>query len=187
MIENFIELLTSQVPLSEECIDNIKNTISILNLKKDEHLVEKGEQAPYLYFISKGIVRVYYIKDGKDITDWLASENQFISSLVSLFTKKPSDQYVQVLEDTQLIAMSHNELEKLYDKYHSLERIGRLITTQNLLRLQERVIALQFYSAKEKYELLLKNNPQIIQRVSLTHIASFLGITLETLSRVRGQ
>ena len=122
-----------------------------------------------------------------EITDWFASKNQVIGSIMRIYRKNSNRHYIQVLENTTLIAIKNSSLEKLYKKYHTFERIGRLMVTESLIRLQERVIALQFYSAKERYELLLQQNPEIIKKVALTHIASYLGITLETLSRVRSQ
>jgi len=186
-VKSFIELLNNYAPLNEGCIKDLTKEITEIHLLKDEHLEENNKHPDSFYFIVEGIVRVYYLKDGKDITDWFASKNQFIGPILNIYGGKPIQQYVQVLENTTLLVIKNNALEKLYKKYHSFERIGRLIITQTLIQLSERVIALQFYSAKEKYELLLKENPGIIKRVALKHIASYLGITLETLSRVRGQ
>jgi CRP-like cAMP-binding protein len=186
-VKNFIELLNNYAPLNKDCIEDLTNEITEIHLLKDEHLEDNNKHPDSFYFIVEGIVRVYYLKEGKDVTDWFASKNKFIGPILNIYGDKPIRQYVQVLENTKLLVIKNNALERLYKKHHSFERIGRLIVTQNLIQLNERVIALQFYSAKEKYELLLKQNPEIIKRVALTHIASYLGITLETLSRVRSQ
>jgi CRP-like cAMP-binding protein len=92
-----------------------------------------------------------------------------------------------VLEDCELIQIPYSHLQQLYNDFPETERIGRILTENYYVKLEGRLMSLQFTSAKERYELLMTNNPSIIQRAPLGYIASYLGITQETLSRIRAK
>ncbi len=172
-------------PLTPECREEMAACATLLSLKKGMVLVREGQFSSKTYYIVNGCARAYYLKDGKDISEWFAFENKFISSIVSFFTGKASPHYIELLEDSVLLELSRDEIEKLSDKYHDFERLIRVVLTHTLLDQQERISSIQFYSAEQKYENILSIHPNITQRVPLTHIASYLGITLETLSRIR--
>lgn len=172
-------------PLSADCQLELANSAKILSLKKETILVKEGQHSDKTFFIIEGGARAYYLKDGKDISDWFAFENEFISSINSFFLKIPSPHYIEVLEDTILAEISRATVDDLSDKYHEFERLTKIIVTKTMLQQQEKMASIQFYSAEQKYNNLLAIHPTITQRVSLTHIASYIGITLETLSRIR--
>jgi CRP-like cAMP-binding protein len=156
-------------------------------LPKGYILLHAGGICNHLYFIKKGLTRTFYIKDGKDITDWLSLENTFATSVISLFTRMPDRRSIELLEDSTIIEIPHYELENLFAKYHDLERLGRLWSNYGIVQLQQRFDDLHFATAAERYAKLIQHNPTILQRVALGIIASFLGITQETLSRIRSQ
>jgi len=171
--------------LSKECQLELADRAKLLQLPKETILVKEGQYSDKTFFIIKGCARAYYLKDGKDISDWFAFENEFISSINSFFLHIPSPHYLEVLEDTVLVEISRAETDKLSDKYREFERLTKIIVTKTMLQQQERIASMQFYSAEQKYNNLLSIYPTITQRVPLTHIASYIGITLETLSRIR--
>ena len=140
-----------------------------------------------IYFINKGIARIYYYKDGIDITDSFATENNVIVRVESLFTGKPSRKAIQILEDAEIVAIDANKLFKLYDSYPEVERLFRKIFEASHVETVNRIEGIQFHSAEERYKALLEEAPTIIQRVPLKYIASYLGITQVSLSRIRGQ
>ncbi|NQX43367.1 cAMP-binding domain of CRP or a regulatory subunit of cAMP-dependent protein kinases [Pedobacter steynii] len=148
-------------------------------------LVKEHQYSKSLMFMVKGALRAYYLKDGKDISDWFAFENDFICEINSFFLDKPSDHYFETLEKSTILILSKDSIMKLCDQYHDIERLARYSTTKTMIGLQRRLVSLQFETALQKYNNLLAVHPGIVQRVSLGHIASFLGITLETLSRIR--
>lgn len=150
-------------------------------------LTQQGKIADKIYFIEKGIARTFYIKDGKDITYWIALENDFVGSMSSFFMRKPSDKMVQTLEECELWEFDYYKLDTLYSSDPELERSGRLFANYAISLLEKRFDNLHFNSAKERYDILINQQPEIIQRVSLGVIASYLGITQETLSRIRGK
>jgi len=172
-------------PLTLECQQRLSECANVLSLKKNILLVKEGQYSDKSFFILKGCARAYYLRDGKDITDWFGFENEFISSIISFFTNKPSPHYIELLEDSILIELSRDQIEQLSNKYHDFERLIRIVVTKTMLSQQERIASMQFYNAEQKYENILAIRPDITQRVPLTHIASYLGITLETLSRIR--
>jgi CRP-like cAMP-binding protein len=172
-------------PISEACITDLSSVSKILSFDKPTIIVKEGQFANKTYFIIKGCARAFYLKDGKDITDWLAFENDFISAINSFFLDIPSPHYIEVLEACELLEFSREDSLKLSDKYHDFEKLASKAITRTLLQLQQRVVSIQFETAQQRYENLLTIRPDITQRVPLTHIASFLGITLETLSRIR--
>lgn len=157
----------------------------ILNLKKNEILQPIGHTCKTIYFVQKGIVRIFYYKDGIDITECFAFENQIIARVESLFTQRPSQKGIQLIEDAELVAINATALFKLYDQYHDIERLFRKIFEQGYVDTVNRLESLQFHSAEERYVHLLKEMPDVLQRVPLKYIASYLGITQVSLSRIR--
>ena len=152
---------------------------------KDFFLLKENTVSDYLYFIEKGVARIYYYKNGKEITEWLALDQQFFLSITSYFQRTPSHLIIQTIEPSEVYGIHHDDFMTLADKYHDVERLLRRMVTGSLILSQIRMDSIQFESAQQRYEKLLQKTPQIVQRVPLTYIASFLGITLETLSRIR--
>ena len=112
---------------------------------------------------------------------------QFFLSITSFFQRTLSHLIIQTIEPSLVYGIHHDDLMRLADEFHDIERLLRRLVTLSLILSQERMDSIQFESAQQRYEKLLKMTPQIVQRVPLTYIASFLGITLETLSRIRSQ
>jgi CRP-like cAMP-binding protein len=186
-MNQLFEAFSDFIKLSPETADAFLATIIKKKVRKKTLVQESGGDCNYVYFIEKGIARTFYYKDGKDITYWIAAENEFIGSLGSFFSRTPGNKYVEVLEDSILWEFSHAKLEALYASSKEMERVGRLFAQYGISLLEKRIDDVHALSAKERYELLLAKHPQIIQRVPMGIIASYLGVTSETLSRIRAQ
>jgi CRP-like cAMP-binding protein len=185
-IEQILENIETHFSsLTNECKGDLKKVSKILTLSKETKIVKEGQFADKTYFIAEGSARAFYIKDGRDITDWFAFENDFISSINSFFLNIPSPHFIEVLQPSTLLEISRENVILLSNKYNEFDRLGKVIVTKTMLQLQQRIVSIQFETAQQKYENILKIRPDITQRVALTHIASYLGITLETLSRIR--
>jgi CRP-like cAMP-binding protein len=181
-VDELISYFKQYNPLSEKAISEICTLISI---KKSKDLQSIGHTCKTIYFIEKGAARIYYYKDGLDITECFVFENHIIARVESLFTGKPSQKAIEIIEDADIIAINATALFKLYDTFPEIERLFRKIFEAGYVDTVNRVESIQFYTAEERYKTLLKETPNVLQRVPLKHIASYLGITQVSLSRIR--
>ena len=168
---------------AENAIAEISNSITI---GKNKDLQPIGHTCKTIYFIKKGVARIYYFKDGIDITESFFFENSIIARVESLFTGKPSRKAIQILENAEIIAIDANKLFKLYDEYPEIERLFRKIFEAAYVETVNRIEGMQFHSAEERYNALLTEAPNVLMRVPLKYVASYLGITQVSLSRIRG-
>lgn len=172
-------------PISREAEEAIAAICTNVSLSKNEDLQPVGHTCKTIYFITKGLARIYYYKDGIDITEGFYFEHSIIARVESLFTGKPSRKAIQVLEDTDLIAINANQLFKLYDQYPDIERLFRKIFEAGYVDTVNRLEGIQFHSAEERYKALMQEAPNVLLRVPLKYVASYLGITQVSLSRIR--
>lgn len=183
MLELF-KYLESFLPLSVKSKNAIEKICSPVSIGRNDELQPIGHTCRTIYFIKKGIARIFYYRDGIDITEYFAFENNIIARAESLFTGKPSQKAIQVLEDSEIIAIDATSLFKLYDAHPQIERLFRLIFEAAYVDTIHRIEGIQFHSAKERY-LSLLTETNLINRIPLKHIASYLGITQVSLSRIR--
>lgn len=183
--------LFNKLSLHYHIPENIQEAMEQLfeqkQINKNDLLIEEGQICRHLYFLEKGCIRGFYNIDGKDVSQWFGFENDFVTSFRSFTTKTVSSEYIQVIEDAILWSISKEQLEQLLEKYRELEKMVRLIYEQYYIRLEERYSNAHFKTAGERYEQLLQNEPHILQRMPLGYIASYLGISAETLSRIRNK
>ena len=173
-------------PLSKEAEQAIAVISDIITIKKNKDLQTIGHTCKTIYFITKGVARIYYFKDGIDITEQFFFENNIIARIESLFTGKPSRKAIQILEDAEIIAINSTQLFKLYDTFPEIERLFRKIFEAAYVETVNRIEGIQFHSAEERYNALVNEAPNVLMRVPLKHVASYLGITQVSLSRIRG-
>jgi CRP-like cAMP-binding protein len=186
-MDKFTAYLQSITELSEIARQDVQESIVTLTLEKKQRLLRQGQVCNYLCFVEAGLLRQFYHDGEKEVTDYFAFENKLASGIGSLFSRKPGKKIIEALEPSTLLAISHQHLQQLFLKHHDVERVGRIIAIDAFVKLEERIYSLQFHSAKRRYDDLLTNNPTVLQRVPLGQIASYLGITQVTLSRIRGQ
>lgn len=148
-------------------------------------LVKPETTCRHLYFIEAGLTRTFYLKDGKDVTDWISLEGMFAVSIVSFLTGVPDIRGIETLESSVLWSISRDALETLYAQHPAIERFGRMLMSEGVVQMQRRFDDLHFSTAAERYGRLLETSPQILQRVPLGMVASYLGMAPETLSRIR--
>ncbi|MBN3518950.1 Crp/Fnr family transcriptional regulator [Algoriphagus lutimaris] len=156
-----------------------------IETSKNKHLHEIGQTCKTYYFVSEGLARIFYLKDGTDVTEYFAHQNDMIIRAESLFTGRPSKKAIQALENTVFIGIPASKLEGLFDTYPDLERLFRKILEASFVAYVNRMESLQFHTAEERYNQLVKDYPRLLENVSLKHIASYLGITQVSLSRIR--
>ena len=182
-----IKTLNSISILSEEIQDKIKEYLIEQSFSKKNLLLKAGQVSQRIYFIKKGFIRAYYYKGDNEFTSWFMGKGDIIVSVYSFFSRKPSFENIEVLEDCVLQSINWDQLQGLYTRYPEFNLTGRLITEQYYIKSEERAMNLQTMSAKQRYENLLLTYPDILQKASLGQISSFLGIKQETLSRIRAK
>jgi len=170
-----------------EAKKKVEEISSVTTIKKNKDLQPIGHTCKTIYFITKGVARIYYYKDDNDITECFAFENQIIARVESLFSGNPSKKGIQALEDSEFVAIQAVPLFKLYDEFPEVERLFRRIFEAAYVDTVNRIESIQFHTAEERYKALLNEAPNIIQRIPLKHVASYLGITQVSLSRIRSQ
>lgn len=184
-MDKFIEHIANISKLSDSALKDIRECLSVIKTSKKQILIQELSTSQYLYFINKGVVRAFFYHNGKEITDWFGMENMVIGPIVRNFPVKETIHSVETLEDCELVRISFMDLEQLYQKHQDIERLGRQIAIQTILHLQYKIDSLQLLSAKERYEEFIKRYPNLINRVSLGYISSYLGMNQVTLSRIR--
>ena len=174
-------------PLNDEIERRINQHTFPISYKKNKFLVSPLDRNRYLFLIVKGVVRGY-IKDGdSEITTWFAKENEIVGTIRNLWGDGDSEEYLQALEDVDLIAIPHVLSEYLYENFAEANVVGRKMMELYYRSAEERAFLCRISSAEKRYKRFLISFPDLINRVSLKHIASFLAIRLETLSRIRAK
>ena len=184
------ELLTyihTVYPISEKSKGVLNDICSDISIKKNTDLQPIGHTCKTIYFVVRGALRIYYFKDEKDISESFEFENSIVARVESLFSGRPSRKAIQAIEDTSLIAINATALFALYDTCPELERLFRKIFERAHVLTVNRLESLQFHAAEERYRNLLNDQPDILKRVPLKYIASYLGITQVSLSRIRAK
>lgn len=153
--------------------------------KKDECIVETGKVCSKVFFIKSGFVRRFFINDGQEVTIWFYGSNQMATSMPSFFEQKPAYEYLQACENTVVFSLSFHNEQKLLEEYPLFAKFHLRQLRYYLAGLDEVNYRLKLMTAKEKYLMMLALVPEIIQNAKLKHIASFLDVSQETLSRIR--
>jgi CRP-like cAMP-binding protein len=187
MIENLIARLNSISPMSEALSEKIRSIARVRSYKKGELILREGEVCNNASMIVEGLVRLYYLNEGKDITSRLLEEGLIINSWLSYYKQQPSNEFIEAAEDSVLVCLDYNDIQKTYIEFPESNIIGRKETEYAFYLSERRTQMLRKHTAEEKYKYFLENHPTLLQRVPLKHIASYLGMNEETLSRVRSK
>ncbi len=181
-----IELIIDSIyPISIKAKAKLTEAITEVKCKKGTLLFLANKPENVFYFIKKGVARAYAQKESADVTFWFGTEGDFLLSMKSYVNKEHSYENIEALEDMSLYKIQTDTLQSLYLKDIEIANWGRKFAEKELIKTEERLIELQFKTAKERYLNLLNSRPDLIQRVQLGYIASFLGITQVSLSRIR--
>lgn len=163
----------------------IEQKTRIFIKKKNDHFLKQGQLLTSYFVVKKGVFRAYINRNEKEINVWFGEENQIFGAIMPMYANKPSPEYIQFLEDSEVYAIAVDDLEILYEQYPELNLIGRKIAEELCVILEDRITSLHTESATERYQSLMEQQPSLVQRINLGHIASFLRVTQETLSRIR--
>ena len=184
-MQSLLQEISKRCFVGPELQKRILNDFEEKEFGKGKIILRQGSRANQLYFVQEGVLHNYYYHDGRQISSWFYNEKQFITSWHSFYAQKQSFEEIECLETCLLYEISHTNYQKLIADFPAFGNFARLLAEEMLTFLDEFSKNWSFLSAKEKYGLLLTYFPDVEQRVKLGHIASFLGISQETLSRIR--
>lgn len=173
------------VDFEQKELDALLKVVQFVELKKNDVFIQEGEIADRIAFTNRGYLRVYYNHDGEEITRDITPLHSFATALPSFVSEKPSFEIISAITDCELISIKKTDLEKLYDTFPKWERLGRRIIEEMFVESQRRIYSFITETAETRYNRLLKQYPDMIRQVPLKYIADFLGIKLQSLSRLR--
>jgi CRP-like cAMP-binding protein len=181
------KILFAICPLDEKVLEDVLSHFQHLEYPKNYLLLKSGKPCKYLWFLVKGAVRYFFTnEEGKESNVWFSLDNDIVADAPSFVNQIPSHESIQLLEDSELYAIDYNNLQNLLQKHHSFALwYIKLVEKYYVSQIEDRIADLQFLTAKQRYEKLLTQFSDISNRISLGHIASYLNITQETLSRIR--
>jgi CRP-like cAMP-binding protein len=160
-------------------------TLKVETIPKKTILLREGEIFQRMYFIEKGLARAFYFDEGKEHTSWFMKEGDFIISVNSFYKQVPSQESIEVLEDSIMASITYGQLQELYQKHLEFNIISRVLTEHYYSLSEERLFAMRQPSAKHRFEFFIIRYPELAKRIFLKQMASFLRMTPETISRLR--
>ncbi len=182
-LKTLLQVLTS---ISDKEFEDSRNNFHKVYLKKGEFLLQRGQVCKQMSFVNLGSLRTFYFNNkGEEITHCFRTKNTFISSFRSFILQEPSLLSIMTLEETELVTIDYDKLQKLYNSSITWQNIGRLLTERAYIEMEEYASVLNNESAKEKYLRLINEHGEILQKASVEHVATYLGVTRRTLSRIR--
>ncbi|GCC51442.1 Crp/Fnr family transcriptional regulator [Chryseotalea sanaruensis] len=180
-----IKYFSSFAGFTSEEEKTILDSIIVKHFKKGDIVIKENDADDTTFFVVKGLVRQYKILEGNDLTINFFAENEWIISLNSFNENKTTDHFLICLEDTELITGNEESAQVLFKVFPRFETISRIVMEKTFSEKQKFLHAFQTDSPEQRYLNLVKNKPDILQRISQYYIASYLGITPESLSRIR--
>ena len=186
--EHFESYLKLFPDLNSEELNFLRSYLTIKKYAKKELLFKSGEVQKEVGFVCKGLLRRYYINEkGNKITTGFINENQYATDYPAFIKQKPSKYFIECLEPSIIMKLPYNKIQEGYRKFKTSEMYGRLIAEYVLTVQTDRVESFLFENAEERYLNFIENNKDIINRISLSHLASYLGIERQSLSRIRSK
>jgi CRP-like cAMP-binding protein len=182
-----IHFINTIYPLKQDTIDFLKANTSLIKIPRGEYLLKPGEVCTHYYYIQKGILRSFLKYGNKEITIWINPENEITTAIRSMSRNEPAEEYIQAVEECELVAMHYDTMQELYERFPEMNRVGRMLLEQYYAASEERVYICRIPGAHLRYKHFLDSRPELANRIPLKYIASYLGITLETLSRLRAK
>lgn len=179
------ELARRYSTMAHDELDILESILVPMKFARGEKVMESGDVSDAIYYVERGMVREFYFKNNKSVTEYLAADGTIVMSIESLFREEPSKLVIEALEPTIVYALPKKRLEEVALHNVNIQILYRKILEESLIISQRRADLLRFESAKDRYLKLCKLNPKVIMKAPLVYVASYLQMTPETLSRVR--
>ena len=172
--------------MSSELKEAIEASCEICEVPKRTILLSEGQTCNYIYVVLKGLLRTYYVKDGEEISSRFMDEQYLLGmSVISFYSRTSGYEYIEAIEPCIFARIHYDKLQELYNNFIEFNYTARIITERFYMRSEERLFLIRKQTAEDRYLFFVNKYPELMQRVPLKYIATYLGITLETLSRIR--
>jgi CRP-like cAMP-binding protein len=181
------QILCNIYPLPADSLAQLESIAEQKSYPKGHLLLRAGRTEDQVYFIKQGIARAFSEKRDRNVTFWFGQEGDAVVSMRSYVEQKPGYEHIELLEDCELYQMEAAKLQALYRQDINIANWGRKFAEKEIIKTENRLIKLQIGSASERYKEFMEENPALLQRVPLGHIASYLGISAVSLSRIRAE
>lgn len=185
MINSLLDSIENLITLSTAERDVVGSLFKEKTYKNGEFFLEEGRICKQVGFVVKGLMRYYINHDGEEKTYDFSQENNYVCNYESFLPQQPSSKIIQALEDTDLLVISHTDLQILYANVREGERFGRIAIEAVFLKLLQDLSSFYTETPEERYERFLKNHADLQQRISQYHVASYVGVKPQSLSRIR--
>ncbi|MBB1287055.1 Crp/Fnr family transcriptional regulator [Flavisolibacter sp. BT320] len=186
MMELF-NFLQSIHPMSDGLKEHLAATLKEKKLLRKDYLLKAGQVSRKICFIAQGLLRCFYIKDDHEISSWFMKEGDVIVSVESFFSQRESYESIQALEDCLIYYITYEELQYIYRHFPEFNFIGRVLLEKYYTLSEQRLYSLRMQRSQERYEYLMENHSELVLRVPAKHLASYLGITEVTMSKIKGR
>ena len=186
-MESFNNYLKQFPHYTSEVFETVLPYLSIIEIEAGEYFLSHGKICRHIAFIEKGLFRLFYLNDGKEVTNCFCKEQTITTAYSSLITQQESGIAIQAIEDSKLIVLSNDSLQKLYKEDLFWQQLGRIAAENEFITTECHNRFLRDLSAKDRYRKMLEDDGELLQRIPLKYLASYLQIAPETLSRIRNK
>lgn len=184
LIEKILESGISYQKKERHIVEKLVSLLFTKKYKKKDYLLRQGEICKEIFYVQKGLLRVYIINEGKEVNTWFVKEGDFITSVSSYHRQKPSEHFIDALEDCEIISIKKSTLDFIMKNNHKAALFATNELFSKLCEYQEQASALRFMNAESRYNYLYEKQSEIFNRLSQKHLASFLGIETTYLSKI---
>lgn len=186
-MKNIINKIRQVYPVSDEALQELQANMQVRHYPKSTYIVQSGVTDRLVYFIEEGVTRSVFHHNGQDTTTWFSQEGDITFSMDSLYYKQPSIESIETLTDCKIHVIHIDKLNVLYEKHIDIANWGRILHQNVNKELSHIFVERLQLPPKERYERFNQRHPGLVNRIKLKHVATFLGISIYTLSRVRAQ
>ncbi len=182
----FLRKIKEKIDLTKQQEEYLLSIIKTKKYSKNDYFLKPSQVCSMIGYIDKGLVRIFNINSfGVETTNWLVTDDELVTEILSFISQEPTQEYIQCIEKTTIVYIYYKDLQDIYKIIPQMHIYTKLINEDLLVDVKKYILSNIHLSAEERYEQLLQIRPKLIQKVPLKYIASFLGITDSTLSRVR--
>lgn len=186
-MEIVLHFLNSVYPMSTGLIDHLHSILKTKELQKRDYLLRAGHICRRISFIEQGLFRCFYLKEEHEVCSWFMKEGDIIVSVESFYRQKSSYESIQALEDCAITYIDYSELQYIYHHFPEFNFIARVLTEKYYCQSEQRLYSMRMQRSQERYDYLIEHHPELVLRVPAKYLASYLGLTEVTISKIKAR